>query len=174
MKHKFTLDNVTAFVGNHYANLNSSLAVLRVMAIIPLLLVCASYSQFIKNDPSELNAILFNVTIHPWEVVIYGGTLVYILSILLDFSVVLCKCKRLKSQLSKLARYFRVLTYFFVAVNLANFTYRSYVVHGLNPPLHLLLFSTMGLLIILIFFHAYQCKEGLEHGGRHSERHTQA
>lgn len=172
MKHKFTLERLSDMFGAHYRNINSTLAVLRVMLIIPLIIICYAYSDFIQFDKADLNAWLFGYKLHPWTFVLFGGTLVYCLSIMMDITVALCKKNPLKYYLGTVARYVRILTYFFVAVTLANFTYKSYVVNGLTPPLHLLLFSAMGLLIILIFFHAYQCREGLVHGGIHSEKHS--
>lgn len=170
MKRNISLDHISTLVGKNYDRLQECAMGIRVILIFPLLALCMIYSSFLQVPKGEGSLFILGFGVHPWGFIISACTSLYCLSILIDIFVALFKPDLLKYPLSNVPRYFRITTYFFAGTTVANFTYRSYSAVGLDLPLHLLLFSTMLLIVTLIFFHAYQCKEGLAHGGKHSEK----
>lgn len=153
---------VDALLSKHYPILFASALSARTLLVLPLVIFAFVYSYYLPTS-QVANAVA-------WGAVLSVGAILYASSMTVDILVVAFKVKALNYNLVAVARIFRIITYFYVAVTISNFAYRSYVAVGFNPGLHLLATITMAMLVGLIAFHAYQCKEGLSYGGSFSEK----
>lgn len=164
--------SLNQILSKNYKLFLSYASFLRVILVVALVIASLLYGNFLQgaqNPLGQLTGLTGNLYgIHLWGVVLWSGVIAYCFSLLMDIYVVLSKNDAVKSRLAKEARFFRIITYFYVGVTLANFAYRSYLTVGFNLPLHALLSTTLVSIVVLILFHAYQCREGLIFGGASS------
>lgn len=157
--------NFKLAIEKYYTLLLAYAISVRVLLLMPILVFCFIYNMFVPPSGKYFHS-------DAWAAVLVAGLFLYSLSMIVDVFVVLFKQYALKYNLVTIARMFRIVTYFYVGATICNFTYRSYMSVGFHPSLHILTIGTMSLLVALIAFHAFQCKEGLSYGGNLSEKTT--